>query len=73
MLLNETRQDSLDPRYDGPFEVLERKGPDVKLKVGKSFQEGNGGSHREFVNKWVHLDRCKEYHASSMIPIRIEL
>ena len=53
--------------------MLERKGPDVKLKLGRSSQEGNGGRQRKFVNKWVHLDRCKEYHSSSMIPTQIEL
>ena len=44
-------QDSLSPRYDGPFEVLERSGPDVKLKL-------------ETKDRWVHLDNVKRYSGS---------
>ena len=70
MLRNETRQDSLDPRYNGPFEVLDRKGPDVKLKIGGMIRENSGGRRPRVIKKWVHLDRCKEYYVPTMIPVQ---
>ena len=41
-------QDSLSAKYDGPFEVLERSGPDVKLQLAVK-------------ERWVHLNNVKKY------------
>ena len=41
-------QDSLAPRFDGPYTVIRRKGPNVKLRLATR-------------DKWVHLNHCKEY------------
>ena len=35
MLWNCARHDALDPRNDGPYEVLDKKGPDVKIRIRK--------------------------------------
>ena len=45
---NETRTDSLDVRYKGPFEVVARRGANLKIK-------------RDRGSKWVHANRCKLY------------
>ena len=52
MLRRSAIQDSLSPspRFSGPFEVLEIKGPDVKLQLRR-------------MNKWVHLDNVTKYIA----------
>ena len=59
MLRNKARYDSLDIRYDGPYEVTDRVGPDVKIRIQKEVRNRNGRRYTK--NKWVHLDRCKEY------------
>ena len=33
MLRNNATHDTLDAKYDGHFEVIDRKGPDVKLRI----------------------------------------
>ena len=48
MLKVSARSDALEPRFEGPYEVLDRRGPDVKLK-------------RQRKIKWHHLSRCKLY------------
>ena len=48
MLRRNIHQDSLAPRFDGPFVVLKRKGPNVKLRLSTR-------------DKWVHLNHCKVY------------
>ena len=45
---NEKRVDSLDPKFKGPFLVMECKGVNVKI-------------NRRRGPKWIHLDRCKLY------------
>ena len=47
-VLNETRSDGLEPKFDGPFKVLRRRGVTVKVNVGRRV-------------KWIHLNRCKPY------------
>ena len=48
MLKRSMVQDSLAPRFDGPYTVIRRKGPNVKLRLATR-------------DKWVHLNHCKEY------------
>ena len=48
MIKRNQAKDSLSPRFDGPFDVLERKGPNVKLRLTRR-------------DKWVHLDHVKRY------------
>ena len=45
---NETRSDSLDPKFKGPFRVMGCRGVNVKIDRGRG-------------PKWIHLDRCKLY------------
>ena len=52
MLRRNKTEDSLFPKFDGPFDVLWRKGPNVKLRL----------PHRD---KWVHLDHVKRYSGSA--------
>ena len=68
MLRNDARHDSLDPRYDGPFEVTDRRGPDVKLDIRREVRDRTGRQQTRHRNKWAHLDRCKEYFSS---PVEI--
>ena len=53
MLRKSVIQDSLSSRFSGPFEVVERKGPDIKLQIRRK-------------NKWIHLDNVKRYMGSEM-------
>ena len=69
MLRNCARHDALDPKYDGPFEVLARSGPDVKIKIRRSNQTVSSYQMRERT-KWVHLNRCKIYRGDSHIVVR---
>ena len=48
MLKSNITKDSLSPRYDGPFLVIERRGPDVKLRLTNKY-------------RWVHLNNVKKY------------
>ena len=41
-------EDTLSPRFDGPFEVVQRRGPNVKLHLRRK-------------DKWVHLNHVKRY------------
>ena len=52
-LRRNAREDSLVPRFDGPYQVLARSEADVKLRL----------SHRD---KWVHLDHCKLYKGTTL-------
>ena len=45
---NETRSNSLDPKFKGPFRVMGCRGVNVKIDRGRG-------------PKWIHLDRCKLY------------
>ena len=58
MLRRNKTEDSLAPRFAGPFEVLQRNGPNVKLRLTRR-------------DKWMHLDHVKEYLGSSpsLVPI----
>lgn len=49
VLVAEPSPSALEPRYDGPFRVLQRRGPSVELEFA------NG-------NRWVHLNRCRVYN-----------
>ena len=48
---NETRKDSLDVKYKGPFRVVARRGTNFKIKRARG-------------NKWVHANRYKYYSGS---------
>ena len=48
MLKRSLVQDALSPRYDGPFQVIKRRGPDVKVRVAAK-------------DRWVHLNNVKRY------------
>ena len=67
MLHNNARLDSLEPRYYGPYEVMDRTGPDVKIRIHKEVRNRSGRRYTRYKNKWVHLDRCKEYYRASEI------
>ena len=58
MLKRNNLQDSLAARFDGPYSVLGRKGPSVKLRLRRR-------------DKWVHLNHCKIYigNEPTVIPI----
>ena len=75
MLQNCARHDELDPRYDCPYEVLEKKEPGVKIRIPKQ-APNNSGSQIQDREKWVHLDRCKVYCGKSPVvvnsPLRLE-
>ncbi|KAI6661460.1 hypothetical protein LOD99_13332 [Oopsacas minuta] len=53
---NETRKDSLDPKFVGPYTVLDSRGTNVKVR--------KGNRHR-----WVHAGRCKLFEDSHSIPL----
>ena len=57
LLRRNAREDSLVPRFDGPYQVLARREADVKLRL----------THRD---KWVHLDHCKQYEGT--VPITFQ-
>ena len=63
MARNNARHDSLDPRFYGPYEVMDRKGPDVKIRIpkGNKWERGGEVQYTRYKKKWVHLDRCKQY------------
>ena len=46
-LRNFTREDGLDPVYQGPYSVIDFKYPNVKIE-----REGGRAS-------WIHVDNCK--------------
>ena len=50
MVRHETRKDALDLHFEGPFRVIQRKGPNIGI-ISPRFQDG----------KWVHLNRCKPW------------
>ena len=43
---NETRKDSLDPKFKGPYLVLDIRGTNVKIRTGNK-------------ERWIHASRCK--------------
>ena len=49
--INERCSDSLDPRYNGPFLVVDNRGSNIKV-------------NRERGSKWIHVGRCKLYKRS---------
>ena len=51
-LKRQAREDSLVPRFDGPYKVLDRNGSDVKLRLPRR-------------DKWVHLDHCKLFEGTT--------
>ena len=53
MLKIGARGDALEPRFEGSYEVIDRRGPDVKLK-------------RQRKIKWHHLSRCKLYLGNTL-------
>ena len=67
MLRNNARHDSLDPRYNGIFEVTDRKGPNVKLSIKREMNGRHGERYSKYRNKWVHLNRCKEYLSPTLV------
>ena len=58
MVRRNKTQDSLSPRFDGPFEVLQRRGPDVRLRLRSK-------------DKWIHLNNVKKYVGPepAMVPV----
>ena len=50
MIRREARKDALDLHFEGPFEVIQRKGPNVKVR-----------SSRVRDGKLVHLNRCRPW------------
>ena len=58
MLKRNMVQDSLTTIYDGPFEILERSGSDVKLQLAAK-------------DRWVHRDTVKKFLHVGQAPIVI--
>ena len=56
LLRREQRKSSLDPKFDGPFPVISRRGPNLEIQRGSRRQ-------------WVHLNRCKGYEGSARLVI----
>ena len=54
VLLKRNAREPLDPKFDGPYEVLETKWPDLKLNIGTK-------------RKWHHISRCKPYLYSTTV------
>ena len=54
MLRNNAIHDSLDPNYDEPFEVFDRKGPNIKLHVRRQWKNRTGRQNAKHSCKWVH-------------------
>ena len=48
VLLKKSAREPLDPRFEGLYEVLEARGPNLKLKMGTK-------------RKWHHISRCRSY------------
>ena len=53
---NETRKDSLDPKFNGPYTVLDSRGTNVKVRKGNT-------------RKWIHASRCKLFEDNQSIPL----
>ena len=51
MLKSGQLRDSLSPRYTGPYRVLQRRGPDIKVRLERR-------------DKWVHVDNVKRFRGS---------
>ena len=51
MLKSGQLKDSLSPRYTGPYRVLQRRGPDIKVRLERR-------------DKWVHVDNVKRFRGS---------
>ena len=51
MLKSGQLKDSLSPRYTGPYRVLQRRGPDIKIQLERR-------------DKWVHVDNVKRFRGS---------
>ena len=49
LVKNETRKDCLVSLYKGPFSVLKRTGPNVRIQISGEKE------------KIVHLNRCRRY------------
>ena len=49
---NETRKDSLDRKFHGPYEVVDLRGTSVKIQKGRK-------------RKWIHASRCKRFLENS--------
>ena len=47
-----TRKSGLDRQFEGPYTVLQHKGPLVLIRYIKG---------KRASNKWIHLNRCKQY------------
>ena len=58
MLKRNRLQDSLAPRFDGPYSVIGRNGPSVKLRLTSQ-------------DKWVHLNHCKIYAGNEPAVVQI--
>ena len=43
---NETRKDSLDPKFKGPYLILDIRGTNIKIRTGNK-------------ERWIHANRCK--------------
>ena len=54
LIKKEQRTDSLDVKFEGPFEVLGRRG--VVIQVARNQRK-----------KWIHLNRCRKYEGASPV------
>ena len=52
LVKSQTRKSGLDRQFEGPYTVLQHKGPLVLIRYIKG---------RRASNKWIHLNRCKQY------------
>ena len=59
MLRRNTISDGLTEKFNGPYEVLGRRGPDVKVRLNRR-------------DRWIHIDNVKKYVRNTPGLIQIE-
>ena len=56
LLKREQRKSALEPKFDGPFRVIQRRGSIVEAKRGR-------------MRQWIHINRCKKCECSMRLSI----
>ena len=56
LLKREQRKSALEPKFDGPFRVIQRRGPILEAE-------------RSNKRQWIHIHRCKKYESGARLSI----
>ena len=56
LLKREQHKSALEPKFDGPFRIIQRRGPIVETERGRRRQ-------------WIHINRCKKYECGTRLSI----